>query len=424
MVARNFLEEDADILYPRIDFAGEKPGITGMEFPLLNYFVYLFSLVFGYAHWYGRLINLVISTIGLWYFYKLTRMFFGEKHAFYSAFLLLLSVWLTYSRKIMPDTFSMAFVCIGFYHVCNYLRGERGIFSLLLFLVFALAGVLSKLPSGYCLVFLIPLFIDKSALPTRKVLVSLMCVFILVLSGTYYFYWVPYLKTTFGVDHFFMGKSLSDGFTEIITHAGQALQKFYEAAFGYSGFILFIFGIIIAVVKKQKTILVVLILGLSSFLVIIFKGGFAFYHHTYYIIPFVPVMAICAAFTLTNIKQKAVLISVLCIFSLESIFSNFADFHINPEFESVASLESILDKYYKKTDLVLINSGNVPTPLYFTHRKGWIEYNERLSDKPYIESLKEKGLRCIVVTKNVFGKNIDLNYTIIYEDKDFKIYSL
>jgi hypothetical protein len=424
MVARNFLEEDANILYPRVDFGGEKPGITGMEFPLLNYFIYLFSLVFGYAHWYGRLINLFISTIGLWYFYKLIRSFLDERHAFYSTFLILLSVWLTYSRKIMPDTFSMAFIFIGFYHVYNYMKKEKGVISLLLFLVFTSAGVLSKLPSGYCLVFLLPFFIDRNVLLTRKVLVSLSCMCILAASGAYYFYWVPYLKTTFGIDHFFMGKSFTDGFTEIITHAGEASQKFYEAALGFSGFILFIPGVILALLKKQKTVLFILIAGLCSFLIIILKGGFAFYHHRYYIIPFVPVMAVCAAFTLTNIKQKAVLITMLCVFSLESILTNFADFHVNPEFEAVASLENVLDKHYKKTDLILINSGNVPTPLYFAHRKGWIEFNERLGDKPYVNSLKEKGLRCIVITKNVFGKNIDLDYPILYEDKDFKIYSL
>lgn len=52
MVARNFYETDAGIWLPRVDMAGEKSGITGMEFPLFNYLIYLFSLVFGYDHWY------------------------------------------------------------------------------------------------------------------------------------------------------------------------------------------------------------------------------------------------------------------------------------------------------------------------------------------------------------------------------------
>src|SRR5688500_14048264 len=71
MIARNFCETDANILYPRIDSAGEKSGIVGSEFPLLNYLIYLVSAIFGYEHWYGRLIVLVCSSIGVFFFYKL-----------------------------------------------------------------------------------------------------------------------------------------------------------------------------------------------------------------------------------------------------------------------------------------------------------------------------------------------------------------
>lgn len=39
MIARNFLEVDANILYPRIDMAGENTGIIGSEFPFFNYLI-------------------------------------------------------------------------------------------------------------------------------------------------------------------------------------------------------------------------------------------------------------------------------------------------------------------------------------------------------------------------------------------------
>jgi hypothetical protein len=35
MTARNFHEHGLDLLHPRVDMAGEKSGITGMEVPLL-----------------------------------------------------------------------------------------------------------------------------------------------------------------------------------------------------------------------------------------------------------------------------------------------------------------------------------------------------------------------------------------------------
>ena len=68
MVARNFYEGDDNIMYPRVDEAGAGTGIIGMEFPLLYHLHYRMASVFGYTHWYGRLINLIISSLGLWYF--------------------------------------------------------------------------------------------------------------------------------------------------------------------------------------------------------------------------------------------------------------------------------------------------------------------------------------------------------------------
>lgn len=71
MVSRNYLEVDPNILYPRIDDNNGSTGIIGMEFPSMNYTYFLISKTFGYTHWYGRLINLIISSLGLFFFYKL-----------------------------------------------------------------------------------------------------------------------------------------------------------------------------------------------------------------------------------------------------------------------------------------------------------------------------------------------------------------
>jgi hypothetical protein len=93
MIARNFYETDANILYPRLDNAGNLSGITCTEFPLMNYCIYLFAKVFGWQHWYGRLINLIISSLGVWYFFKIIKRYFSFETAFYAALALLLSSW-------------------------------------------------------------------------------------------------------------------------------------------------------------------------------------------------------------------------------------------------------------------------------------------------------------------------------------------
>ena len=88
MIARNFVETDSNIFYPRVDIAGDKTGITGSEFPMLYYLIYLVSLVFSYQPWYGRIIVLIFSTLGSFYFYKSIKKFFGETVAFYAGIIL------------------------------------------------------------------------------------------------------------------------------------------------------------------------------------------------------------------------------------------------------------------------------------------------------------------------------------------------
>jgi len=155
MVSRNFLEIDNNILYPRIDIAGEKTGITGMEFPLLNYTIYIVSKVFGYQHWFGRLINLLISSFGLWFFYRLIRKYFTEQVAFFSTIILAVSIWFQFSRKIMPDTFSMSMIIASIYFGSNYLDSTIRKYSLMQLTIYTILmslGILSKLPSGFLLV--------------------------------------------------------------------------------------------------------------------------------------------------------------------------------------------------------------------------------------------------------------------------------
>ena len=105
MISRNFIEYGPNLLYPRIDMGGIREGIIGSEFPFFNYLIYLFAKTFGYNHWYGRLINLSVTTVGVFYFFRLIKGLMTERIAFFSALLLALSVWFGLARKIMPDTY-------------------------------------------------------------------------------------------------------------------------------------------------------------------------------------------------------------------------------------------------------------------------------------------------------------------------------
>ncbi len=425
MVARNYLEIDDRFLYPRIDVGGEKTGITGMEFPILNYLIFLLAKIFGYQHWYGRIINLVVSTIGIWYFFKIIKTYFSLNHAFSSAMLLLGSIWFAYSRKIMPDTFAVSLVFIGMYYGLMYLIKKQNGVYLFVYFVFTTLGILSKLPMGYLLMaFAVPIFSNNVSSKIKTIFISVNVITITVV-GWYYFKWVPYLTNFYGLKHFFMGKSIGIGVVEIWENLQLVLEKYYLDSLHITGFILFLGGCIVACKNRrsQPLVIYVLLLCLSVFFLLMLKSGETFAIHSYYIVPFAPVMCFVAGYAASRFEPKWMYL-ILTVVVMENILNWQHDFRIKPKYAKFENLEKDLDKYAKRTDLIFVNSNEVPTLLYFAHRKGWSDWNEKIQRTEYTDSLRRLGLKFIVISKEAFGSKINLNYHKIDSTEVYDIYGL
>ncbi|HEY0031090.1 MAG TPA: glycosyltransferase family 39 protein [Bacteroidia bacterium] len=424
MVARNFFEIDSNILYPRLDIAGEKTGITGTEFSVLNYLMYLLSLLIGFHDWFGRLINLIISSIGVLYFYKLLKLKFDERFSFYAAFLLLSSMWLMFSRKVMPDTFSVSLVIIGLYHVFRYFGNAR-LFHAFLYFLFITAGVLSKIPAAYLLIVIAFPLLDPAIGWKQKVWVLLFSFCMLIPVAWWYFYWVPYLVQHYGFSHYYMGTSFSQGLSELLNNLSPTLEKFYFDAMKFTGFAASLFGLYFALKNKERRLLWIMFLCSLVFMVFMLKAGRNFYHHSYYIVPFVPVMCLLGAYAIVQIKKPWLQILAVFFITIESIANQQHDFRIKDSEKYKLSLETIADKFTSNSDLVAINGGDNPQQMYFLHRKGWTITTEQANDAAYVKELRDKGCRFIFINKHLLqGNEQGLHYPIVYSDENFIVYSL
>lgn len=428
MPARNFLEVDNNILYPRLDIAGEKTGITGMEFPAFNYLIYLVSEVFGYEHWYGRLINLFFSSLGLLFFYKIIQKYYTASHALYATLILIVSIWFQFSRKIMPDTFAMSLVIASLYYASNYLDNvsrNKNVLHLFAYLILMTLGVLCKLSSGYILVILSVFLFDKNITLKKKIIFCTVSVIGIIPVIIWYFYWVPQLVKTYGFWHFFMGKSFTVGLSEIWANLSDVLSRFYDTSIKYVGFFVFLIGVIYAILKKERVILLILSLGFLTFSVFVFKSGINFSIHNYYVIPFVPIMAFVAGYGLTKFKNKKIIVVLLAAIAIEGISNQYHDFSIHKKDTYLMTLETELDNIFSRDELIVINSNYVPTPMYFTHRKGWICDNKQIEDSVYINSLKTKGLKYLVVLKSNYDIRNKFNaYHEVLQTPDYVVYQV
>jgi hypothetical protein len=424
MIARNFYERDANIFYPTVDVAGEKTGIVGSEFPILNYLVYLVSVVFGYEHWYGRLIVLLFSSIGALYFYKLIRAYFDEQTAFSSTIILLVSLWFSYSRKNIPDAFAVSLCIVSLYYAFQYF--EKGkLPDLLLFFILALVGCLSKILAATILTVLLIPVLDRNRLLRRKVVLSFFSIGVLLIVCWWYFIWVPHLNTTYGFgDHFFMGLSFAEGASRIYESLPAVLKRFYGTPLKYFGFIIFLASIFLVIRKKMWYGLLVFLLPFVSFLILLVKTGTSILGDHYYILTAIPAMAFITGYGLAQLKNKKLATIILALISVECLAAQIYDFRIRQPFRSLENLETIMDTISRRNDLIAVNADfHNPTAMYFTHRRGWVAPNNVLSDINYLNDIRDKGCKYILVVKKLYG-DLSLEYPVVYDTEYFKIYKV
>ena len=153
-----------------------------------------------------------------------------------------------------------------------------------------------------------------------------------------------------------------------------------------------------------------------------FKAGFNFPHHSYYILPFVPLMAFISGWGIAQLENKKIVIGVLALIIVENVANQQHDFFTKSSVEYRLGLETVLDQYSDKDDLIAINGSGDPQEIYFTHRKGWIYSREEINQKEYMDELKKHNCKLIILNKNT--GTIKLNLQEVYSDENYLIYSL
>ncbi|MCH2044961.1 MAG: glycosyltransferase family 39 protein [Saprospiraceae bacterium] len=421
MIARNFLEYDANLLYPRIDMAGEKTGIIGSELPFFNYLIYLVSSIFDYSHWSGRLINLIVSSLGLYYFYKLIAKLFNPKVAFNALIVLTVSIWFAFSRKIMPDTFSVALVIIGLYHAYEYLdRGKR--WSLLGFFTFCTLGILCKIPAlSLFSILAVPIFIKKIPIQ-RKVVLYLTGTLSFGMVCLWYFYWVPHLVETYKYPLYFP-RGLSEGITEILGLIPELLEKFYFSSLtSYLSLVFCIVGLFLYCRKENRLYNLGLAIVSLVFVLFIIKTGEIFPLHNYYVIPFTPVMAVLAGYGIAKVGNKFQYLILLAI-CVEAIANQQHDFFLRDDQLYKLKLEGLTEQFVSEGELIVINGGRSPQAMYFAHQKGWSVKNEELAQAGYLERLLGLGAKYLILDLSSTDRQYS-EYKELYRDEHYVIYDL
>lgn len=428
MVSRNMLEVGPNPFFPKVDNSENSNGIAACEFPVFNALQFGAFKLFGYAKWYGRFINLVVSTIALWFFFQISRRILKDDYLALAAMVFLAtSIWYSFSRRNMPDTFALSLCIISVEFGYRYLEKGKWL-NLSLFFLFCTAGLLSKMPAACVLPLLIPpMFLNKNIDFLHKKLLfsaSTLAVFIMCL---WYFWWVPYLEEIGA--KLTWPETFASGWQQVFYQFREkTIWQFKVIMFqGEFVFWLSCIGLFYALIKKQTQLLLPVLAWLVVSMVFILKAGFIFSTHDYYTVPLVPMMAILAAYAFSILKaaiRNYLMIPVLlgvCFFSIkrQTIWYNT----VPPYDMSLNRLEALVDSVVPKNAKVVANDiGFSPVIMFWSHRKGVLLDNNQIKLPGYLSGKADQGATYAIVSK--FNLKDSLPFEVALDDIDFRIYKL
>jgi hypothetical protein len=238
----------------------------------------------------------------------------------------------------------------------------------------------------------------------------------------WYYWWVPWAERTYMYPLFYP-RSIEAGARELLAFSSNTLERFESIAL-QSRFIFYlcVTGFIALVFRNNKYVVLTSFAYCIAFLYFMIKAGEVFSTHEYYVIPFIPILAISGGFMIvTLLPEKSRLLPLVlgCIAAI-GIINQWPNFKISESEKKYHQLESICDQYIPKEARIMVSNDDAnPMMLYFCHRKGWAN-DELWQNERWISGQVADGLEYIVVER--FRHHTALTFPLLYEDENFLIY--
>lgn len=298
-IALNYYRTDLNFFKPHIHKFLEGEGVTGLEFPLVNYVPAILYKLFGFNEIYYRGFVLFTIVIGLLFFYLLINSYI--KNCLVS-FGLILSAYCSpvmafYSINFMPDVTSLAFTLIAWFFFFKFLKSDQTKKYFILFMTFATLSALIKITSLITIIAVVCLvLIDYTSyfkrqkkgvlFENKKKLLLYLCSGIIVVLAWYtYSFWLSKHSKT---QSFTMQTALITDIPTAMEVLGRIKDDHLFEYYPYENYILYIcfIGVMLLGFKFVDRVLftsfAIVTLGNLCFFYFLF---YQFKDHDYYVIP-------------------------------------------------------------------------------------------------------------------------------------------
>lgn len=309
-VARNFYEESMNIFKPRVDNRGLSDGVTGMQFPSLEY---LFAIVYhitGEKYWIARFLTWCIFVAGVIGLYLWVNEWLQSKPiAYYTAVIFLFIPELFFHCiNPLPDilALSASIWALYFYQRFNQNRTWKNVLICTFFATLAGLTKIQYLAIGF---FMVTIFFISWQTYTYKDILKLTVLGIcsVVVPLSWYRHAVYLIRTSglydFGIE--FRPAKETKLIVEILEK--NIISDLPELLLGFSSFVLFVYGLIRIkeVIKQRKYFLPILVWSIAL-LIYHFVELTQMKYHEYYMLPYTIVLSTIAGWGMYKLSQHTV----------------------------------------------------------------------------------------------------------------------
>lgn len=366
-MARNFVEDRFNILFPQLNYDGAPPNYAQLEFQIMTFLIAILYKIFGFHYELARLIPILFFAGSACYLYLISKRFYSSKVAFVITLLYaIFPLNLFYSRAIMPESAVLFFTIGAFYYFSKWIETEK-IKTLLMGTLMTALAILVKIPAIFIGIPMLWMSIVKYK---RRIFFTWQLWFFAIISlslPALYFKWLE------GVAEFnfvtgIASKHIVPKFTNAV-FSNESMQFFstqLPQSFTWIGLILAFIGMVNLKWKKEFPIIVWFLAFVVEVLVIV-----AVIKFDYYLIFIGPLIAILAGKALGillkwkyGIVPVAILLAIMTYTSYSVIQPKFV------ELDNVLTQAEYVKKYTSKDDLIVVGTFS-PELINASERKGW-----------------------------------------------------
>lgn len=383
-VARNFVKDDFNLLYPQSDslLALNETQIPNPnryfinEFPLYNASVALLYQQFGINHIYGRIVSITMSAIGLLFLLLLCMKLFAFKVVVVTGIFYALNPYnIFYGRVFMPDPSFVALSITALYLCVRYVESKKISHGLLMAASYALA----MLVKPYAIFMGIPILywivtnwgVERTFRNKQSYALAAISFVPLILWRIHF---------TMHPEGSFASSWLMNG--DGIRFKGSFFRwiifdRFNRLIFATGGFALFVAGMFRSLTNKKSMLMFVWLSSVLLYITVFAKGNV---NHDYYQLPIMPVGSILIALGFWWLVDSARgglarIVSLLLASSLIATSFAFGWFEVRGFFNInnpvIIEAGRRIDEITPPDALVVAVYGGDPAFLYQTNRHGW-----------------------------------------------------